>query len=81
MSAMVCREAVEVATDYIEGVMGGRARKRYEAHLAGCEHCAEYLNQIREVIAAARRVDVEDLSPKARVALLDVYRAWKVEQR
>jgi anti-sigma factor RsiW len=75
---MVCREAVEVATAYVEGVMKPRARKRYEAHLAACPHCTEYLAQIRSIIAAARRVEAEDLAPKARAALLDVYRAWKV---
>jgi anti-sigma factor RsiW len=77
---MVCREAVEVASDYVEGVLAGRARKRYETHLAGCPHCTEYLEQIRSIIAAARRVEADDLTPKARTALLDVYRAWKVDQ-
>ena len=78
MSAMVCREAVEVASDYVEGVMGRRARRRYEAHLAACPHCTEYLNQIRAVIAAAGRVQLDDLTAAARAGLLDVYRAWKV---
>jgi anti-sigma factor RsiW len=76
---MVCREAVEVASDYVEGVMNKRARQRYEGHLAACPHCTEYLQQIRDVIASAGRVQVEDLSPAARAGLLGVYRAWKID--
>ncbi len=78
MSAMVCREAVEVATDYLEGKLSRRARRRYEAHLAACPHCTEYLKQIQAIIEAAGRVEPDELSPTARAGLLDVYRAWKV---
>jgi anti-sigma factor RsiW len=78
---MVCRQAVEVASDYIEGTLRRRARRRYEAHLAACPHCTEYLNQVRTVIAAAGRVEPEDLSREARAGLLEVYRAWKVDPR
>jgi anti-sigma factor RsiW len=79
---MMCREAVEVASDYIEGKLPRRERKRYEQHLAGCPHCTRYLNQLRAVIDAAgrERAAAEELSPAARESLLEVYRAWKVGQ-
>jgi anti-sigma factor RsiW len=78
MRDIVCRQAVELASDYVEGALRRRARRRYEAHLAACPHCSEYLNQVRDVIAAAGRVEPEDLTPAARAGLLDVYRAWNV---
>ena len=32
---LVCQQAVELVTDYLEGTLSGRARRRFEAHLAG----------------------------------------------
>jgi anti-sigma factor RsiW len=79
MAAMVCKEAVEVASDYVEGRLRRRARRRYEAHLAACPHCSRYLRQLRAVIDAAGQVEPEDLSPDAREGLLEVYRAYRAE--
>ena len=31
---LVCRQAVELVTDYLEGSLSARARRRFEAHLA-----------------------------------------------
>ena len=36
--AMMCRELVEVITDYLEGTISPAERARFEAHLAGCPH-------------------------------------------
>ena len=43
---IVCRQAVELMSDYVDGVLPERERARLEAHLAGCPHCSEYLAQI-----------------------------------
>ena len=40
---LVCQQAVELVTDYLEGTLSRAARRRFEAHLAGCPHCTEYL--------------------------------------
>jgi anti-sigma factor RsiW len=80
MAAMVCREAVEVASDYVEGRLRRRARRRYEAHLAACPHCSRYLRQLRAVIDAAGRIpEPEELAPEAQEGLMAVYRAWKAD--
>ena len=42
---LVCREMVELITDYLEGGLSRSQRRRFEAHLAGCEHCTEYLGR------------------------------------
>ena len=44
---LVGQQAVELVTDYLEGTLSARARRRFEAHPAGCPHCNEYLAQMR----------------------------------
>jgi anti-sigma factor RsiW len=39
---LVCQQAVELVTEYLEGTLSRSARRRFEAHLAGCPHCPEY---------------------------------------
>ena len=78
---LVCRQAVELVTDYLEGSLPRRARKRFEAHLAGCPHCTEYLAQMRETISLAGRLAPEDLTPQMRDEFVDLYRRWQSEQQ
>jgi len=74
---LVCQQAVELVTDYLEGALSRRQRARFEAHLRGCPHCTEYLAQMRTTIAALGRVEPEELSPEARDDLVDLYRRWR----
>ena len=76
---LVCQQAVELVTDYLEGALGGSARRRFEKHLAGCPLCTEYLAQIRETIRLAGRVTPEDLTPQMRDDLTDLYHRWRSE--
>jgi anti-sigma factor RsiW len=73
---LVCQEAVELISDYIEGTLPRRERQRLDAHLAGCEHCSEYLAQIRLTIRLTGRLRADDLTPQMRADLLAVYRSW-----
>ena len=76
---LVCAQAVELVTDYLEGTLSRLARRRFEAHLAGCPHCTEYLAQIRETIRLAGRLTPEDLTPDMSTDLTDLYRRWRAE--
>ena len=76
---IVCKEAVELMTDYLEGALSPADRRRFEEHLALCPHCVEYLEQIRETIRLAGRVEPEDLTPAMRTELTDLYRRWRAE--
>jgi hypothetical protein len=78
---LVCQQAVELVTDYLEGTLTGRARRRFEAHLAGCPHCTEYLAQMRETISLTGRLEPEDLTPQMRDEFTDLYRRWRSEQQ
>ncbi len=74
---MSCRELVELVTEYLEGTLSRRDRKRFEAHIAGCPHCTTYLHQMREVIATLGRLTVDSIAPRAREELLAAFRGWK----
>ncbi|MEA2825896.1 MAG: hypothetical protein QOG43_335 [Actinomycetota bacterium] len=76
---LVCRQVVELVTDYLEGALSADERARFEAHLAGCPHCTEYLREMRVTIAAVGRVEPEALSAAARNDLVALYRGWRAE--
>ena len=74
---LACQELVELVTDYLEDALPRRERRRFEAHIAGCEHCSAYLAQMRETIALTGRLEPESIDPRARDELLRVFAAWK----
>ena len=76
---LVCQQAVELVTDYLEGSLSRRDRRRFEAHLRSCPNCSAYLEQIRTTIALAGAVDVEELAADAKQELMDLYRRWQSE--
>jgi anti-sigma factor RsiW len=78
---MACRELVEVVTDYLEGTMGAADRARFEAHLAECPYCVNYLDQMRETIAALGGLSEESIGPRAREELLEAFRGWRARGR
>ena len=71
---LVCQEAVELVTDYLEGVLSRRERRAFERHLEGCDGCAGYLAQVREVLVATGRVGPDDLDPETLDGLVQLYR-------
>ena len=72
-----CRELVELVTDYFEGELSWRDRRRFERHIGGCDHCTAYLEQMRLMIAATGRLTEDDLEPAARDELLEAFRGWR----
>ena len=74
---LVCQQAVELVTDYLEGALSRRDRRRFEAHVRACPNCAAYLEQIRATIQLAGDMKPEDLTPQARQDLSDLYRRWQ----
>jgi predicted anti-sigma-YlaC factor YlaD len=77
--ALVCRDAVEAVTDYLEGAMSARQRERFEAHLDECVHCREYLEQMRTTVHALGRIEPESLEPEVLDELVALYRRWQQE--
>jgi anti-sigma factor RsiW len=75
-----CRQAVRLIGDYLEGKLPRRDRRRLEAHLANCDACSAYLEQMRATIAVTGAVGPEDLSPAALDALLEVFDNFQRER-
>jgi len=75
---IVCREFAELATDYLEGAMPDETLELVEEHLAICDWCRGYLDQIEttaHVVGAA--ADAQDAQPPAETVegLLGAFRA------
>ncbi|HEY5288305.1 MAG TPA: zf-HC2 domain-containing protein [Solirubrobacteraceae bacterium] len=77
---LVCRQVVELITDYLEGTLSRAQRRRFEAHLAGCEHCSEYLEQMRATIRLTGSLSSEDLTPHMREEFTALYERWRLEE-
>ena len=77
--ALVCRDAVALVQDYLEGRLSAGDVARLEQHLAGCPHCSEYLAQMRVTIDALGYVTANELSDDAINDLVDLYRRWQAE--
>ena len=72
-----CSELVAVASDYIEGRLPPSERVRLESHLAECESCTTYLEQMRRTITLIGELRPEHVPPEALERLLGVFRTWK----
>jgi len=74
---LVCQQAVELVTEYLEETLSRADRRRFERHLAGCPHCTEYLAQMRTTIALAGQITPDDLTPEMRADFITLYWSWK----
>jgi anti-sigma factor RsiW len=74
---IVCQQAVELVTDYLEGALTRADRRRFEAHLADCPHCTEYLAQMRATIELTGDLTADDLTPQMQDEFITLYRQWR----
>jgi anti-sigma factor RsiW len=77
--ALVCRQAVALVADYLEGRLAAGDAQRLERHLAGCPHCSEYLAQLRVTIDALGHAEPDDLTDDAIDELVHLYRQWRAD--
>jgi anti-sigma factor RsiW len=74
---MTCHELVQLITDYLEGGLSRRDRRRFERHLRDCDGCTTYVEQMRETVRLAGVLGEDDLTPEVRDELLVVFRDWE----
>jgi anti-sigma factor RsiW len=72
-----CREVVEILGDYLDGAMTPEDRIRLEEHLADCDGCTAYLEQLRVTIRLSGRLSEEAVASEAMAPLLEAFRAWR----
>lgn len=75
--ALTCHEVIELLSNYIEGVLSADDRRRVDDHLALCDGCATYLDQMREAIRLTGRVTEEQVPEDEKAALLTAFRDWR----
>ena len=74
---LTCAELVELVTDYLEGRLSDVERRRFDEHVATCEHCVVYVEQMRATIATAGRLPDPELPPGLEERLLHAFRGWR----
>jgi anti-sigma factor RsiW len=78
---MNCKSLVELVTDYLEGVLPEAERASLEQHLAGCDGCTAYLEQIRVTIRLTGMLTEDTMPPQGREELLGVFRTWREQMK
>lgn len=73
---LTCREVIDLLTDYVEDALPEQERRRVEAHLAICDGCTTYLEQMRETIRLTGMLTEEQIPDAERERLLDAFRDW-----
>jgi anti-sigma factor RsiW len=71
---LVCREFVELVTDYLEGKLPDDQRARFEAHLGECDGCEGYLEDMRRLVGSLHEAPLPPVDPHTREVLLTVFR-------
>ena len=74
---LTCKELVELVSDYLDGALGEHDRALFEEHLAMCDGCSAYLDQMRRTISLAGTLTPEALEPPYRARLMDAFRDWR----
>jgi predicted anti-sigma-YlaC factor YlaD len=74
---LTCQEVVELVTDYLEHALLPKTQALFEEHLAGCDGCATYTNQIQQTIMMLRQLTQEPIFPETKRELLEIFQSWK----
>ncbi len=75
---LVCREVVELVTEYLGGTLSATERARFDEHLATCPPCTAYLAQMRTTIELAGEVGAAPGPGDQEIAeqLGDLFKRW-----
>lgn len=74
---LTCHEMVEIITDYLEEALLPEDRRRVEEHLAICDGCTTYLEQMRETIRLTGMLSEEQIPEEHKRQLLHAFREWR----
>jgi anti-sigma factor RsiW len=77
MSDLNCDEFVELVTAYLEGGLDQDTERRFVEHLAVCDGCDRYLDQIRVTVQTLGQLPADSLSDSGRDRLLAAFRDWR----
>ena len=70
---IICRQFVEIATEYTEGALPAETTDLVEQHLVMCDWCRDYLDQLEATVDAVGGLEPEmrraERDPDARLVL------------
>jgi len=78
MDGLTCAELVEQITAYLEGVLPPDDVARFRAHLASCDGCEAYLEQVHTMLRSLRGTPDEELTAETEAAIVGAFRQWSV---
>lgn len=71
---IACREVVELVSDYLDEALDLDLREALELHLAFCDPCDRYVEQVRAGIRLTGRLGETPLPPELESRLLEALR-------
>ena len=78
---IICRQLVELVTDYLDGALPPPTVDLVEEHLVMCDWCRDYLDQFKATTRAVAEAEAER-PPRAMLeAVLGAVRAATAEER
>ena len=78
-SPLVCRDVVELVTDYLEGVLAPPLRAAVAEHLRGCDGCSTYVGQLRATAGTLGSAP-PPLDPEFCARLVAAFRGWSARR-
>ena len=69
-------EFVELVTAYLDGALDAATARRFVEHLAECDGCDRYLDQIHRTIGELGHLPTDELPAEASDGLLTAFRTW-----
>lgn len=69
-----CKEVTELATAYMERDLSFWKRLEFRMHVAMCQHCRAFMDQVKKTVDVLSRLPREPAPPEARAELLRKFR-------
>ena len=73
---LMCKEVVELVSEYLGNTLDAADRVRFEQHLLTCPPCTAYLAQMRTSLEIAGGLDKAPPSTDVQRDLVQMFRRW-----
>jgi hypothetical protein len=73
---LMCKEVVELVTDYLGHKLAPADRVRFEKHLLTCPPCTAYLGQMRTTVELAGELGRRPPDDEVEQTLVNMFRRW-----
>jgi len=73
---LMCKEVVELVTEYLGHTLEPEGRVRFEKHLLTCPPCTAYLAQMRTTLEIAGAIGAAPPTQEVEQKLVGLFRRW-----